>query len=55
MKCPQCKSEMKLKSEQISYNSPEAKNKYYRKSTYHCEACDVWVTVEAPTEKDALA
>ena len=55
MNCSKCGEEMNVKKIDVSYNNPEAINKYYKRTTYHCKNDDVWITVEEPTKKDSIA
>lgn len=55
MDCPNCGEKMKIKKMDVSYNNPDAKNKYYKRTVYHCEKDDIWLTAEIPTKEDSIA
>lgn len=52
MNCPKCQKTMEVSNEpQMTANShpPErGRHLHYARFQYHCEACDVWTTVEMP-------
>ena len=46
MKCPKCKNEMIIKSNDVSHNAKNGKK--YERTLYWCDVDDIWINIEIP-------